>query len=268
MTKTTETETKLDLPISIDDLQQKLDLRFNDVGLLEQAMTHRSYAHEIEEQVEDNERLEFLGDAVLNFLSGDMLYDRFPDGAEGWLTRLRAALVRTESLKVLALECDLGAALRMGKGEENSGGRNRKTNLCAAFEALVGALYLDQGIDAVRAFVIPMLDKRLETVIEEASYQDARTLLQEWSQAEHGITPIYQIIDESGPDHEKEYVAEVTIDENVAGRGVGRSKRAAAQSAARDALKNIEEPPQNPPENKGESANGSPAAADDTPNQG
>ncbi|MEO1439971.1 MAG: ribonuclease III [Chloroflexota bacterium] len=233
---TDETKT---LPVSIDELQQNLSVEFGNVALLEQAMTHRSYIHEVDDEVADNERLEFLGDAVLNFLSGDMLYKRFPDRAEGWLTRLRAALVRTESLRELAVECELGDALRMGKGEENSGGRTRKTNLCAAYEALVGALYLDQGIDAVREFVIPMLENRLDRVIEEASYQDARTILQEWSQAERGITPTYSIISESGPDHEKEYEAEVIIDEDVTGRGVGRSKRAAAQSAARDALKSI-----------------------------
>lgn len=234
------------LPVSIEELQIKLDLAFHEPQLLQQAMTHRSFAHETEQDVEDNERLEFLGDAVLNFLSGDMLYHRFPDQPEGWLTRLRAALVRTESLRELAVECELGAALRMGKGEENSGGRKRKTNLCAAFEALVGALYLDQGIEAVRDFVLPMLARRLDVVIKEASYQDARTVLQEWSQAERGITPVYTIVGESGPDHEKEYEAEVVIDEEVTGRGIGRSKRAAAQSAARDALQTIQQDPDKP----------------------
>jgi ribonuclease-3 len=228
------------LPISIESLQAELGLRFNDPSLLLQAMTHRSYANETGEDVPDNERLEFLGDAVLNFLSGDMLYNLYPDDAEGRLTRLRAALVRTESLRELALQCNLGSALRMGKGEENSGGRNRKTNLCAAFEALVGALYLDQGIRSVRDFVFPLLEKRLEIVIAEALYQDARTILQEWSQSEFGITPTYDTVGESGPDHDKEYRVRVSIDEEVAGHGVGRSKRAAAQSAAREALKAIQ----------------------------
>jgi len=229
------------LPVSIDALQTNLQLNFVNTDLLQQAMTHRSYKHETNVEVADNERLEFLGDAILNFLSGDFLYHRFPSRSEGWLTRLRSALVRTESLKKLAVECELGDALRMGHGEEISGGRTRKTNLCAAYEALVGALYLDQGVDAVREFVYPMMERRLETVIEEASYQDARTLLQEWSQAEYSVTPIYTIVDESGPDHEKEYVAEVMIDEDqAAGRGTGRSKRAAAQSAARDALKRLQ----------------------------
>jgi ribonuclease III len=226
--------------ISTDDLQIKLSIHFHDEALLQQAMTHRSYANENGNEEPDNERLEFLGDAVLNFLSGDMLYNLYPESAEGRLTRLRAALVRTESLRELALHCDLDKALRMGKGEESSGGRRRKTNLCAAFEALVGALYLDQGMDAVRQLVLPLLEARLDVVIEEALYQDARTLLQEWSQSEHGITPVYDTLSESGPDHDKEYRVAVVIDEGVAGEGVGRSKRAAAQSAARDALRSIQ----------------------------
>ncbi len=229
-----------DAPLSTDDLQTKLNIRFRDASLLVQAMTHRSYANENGNQEPDNERLEFLGDAVLNFLSGDMLYNLYPESAEGRLTRLRAALVRTESLRELALHCELDQALRMGKGEESSGGRHRKTNLCAAFEAMVGALYLDQGIEAVRELVLPMLEARLDVVIEEALYQDARTLLQEWSQSEYGITPVYDTVSETGPDHDKEYLVAVVIDENVTGEGMGRSKRAAAQSAARDALKSIQ----------------------------
>lgn len=227
--------------ITLDHLQDSIGIQFNDPDLLRQAMTHRSFANESGEPEPDNERLEFLGDAVLNFLSGDMLYNLFPDSPEGKLTRLRAALVRTESLKELAVICNLGAALRMGKGEESSGGRNRKTNLCAAFEALVGAIYLDQGIDVVREFVRVLLAQRLKIVIDEALYQDARTVLQEWSQAELGVTPVYDTVGETGPDHEKEYQVEVVIDEEIAGRGVGRSKRAAAQSAARDALKVIKQ---------------------------
>lgn len=232
--------------ISIEALQEKLQLKFNDIELLQQAMTHRSYANESGRDVLDNERLEFLGDAVLNFLSGDMLFKEFADDGEGRLTRLRAALVRTESLRELAVQCELGDALRMGKGEENSGGRTRKTNLCAAFEALVGAIYLDQGIEQTRAFVIPLLQQRLATVLDESLHHDARTALQEWSQSVKGITPIYNTIGEVGPDHEKEYHVEVVIGDEVVGRGEGNSKRAAAQSAARNALKALEINPDEP----------------------
>lgn len=226
--------------ITIEQLQQQLNIQFHDSDLLLQAMTHRSYINESGDGVGDNERLEFLGDAILNFLSGELVYTKYPESPEGRLTRLRAALVRTESLKELAITCQLGEALRMGKGEENSGGRHRKTNLCAAFEALVGAIYLDCGLDVVRQFAIPLLEKRLDVVINEALYQDARTLLQEWSQANRNLTPVYQTVEESGPDHEKEYKVEVLIDD-ILGTGFGHSKRAAAQSAARDALKKIKQ---------------------------
>lgn len=225
---------------TLESLQQRLGIRFNQPDLLLQSMTHRSFANESNQaDVQDNERLEFLGDAVLNFLSGELVYRQFPDGPEGKLTRLRAALVRTESLRELALQCDLGPVLRMGKGEENSGGRMRKSNLCAAFEALVGAVYLDKGLETVRQFVVPLLEMRLEVVISESLYQDARTLLQEWSQLQHGFTPVYETVDETGPEHEKIYHVRVAITEDVIGLGDGRSKRAAAQSAARDALKKL-----------------------------
>ncbi len=238
--ETTNSESNRDV-VDVAGLQARLALTFHDEDLLTQAMTHRSYANENEGDILDNERLEFLGDAVLNFLTGDMLYRRYPDSSEGRLTRLRSALVRTEALKDLAVECELGETLRMGKGEENSGGRERSSNLCAAFEALVGALYLDQGLDAVREFVIPKLDVQLERVLRESLHRDARTLLQEWSQGHHGVTPTYRTVEESGPDHHKEFVVEVSIEEDTAGRGVGRSKRTAAQAAARDALRIIRE---------------------------
>jgi ribonuclease III len=226
--------------ITTDELQERLGLWFRDGALLAQAMTHRSFANEGNSDAEDNERLEFLGDAVLNFLSADLLYRRYPEASEGQLTQLRAALVRTESLSELADQCELGLALRMGKGEERSGGRFRKTNLCAAFEGLIGALYTDQGIVAVRSFVGPLLEARLGVVIEKALYQDARTVFQEWSQSEHGVTPRYTTVAEEGPEHEKNYVVQVRLEEKEVGRGMGRSKRAAAQSAARDAIRRLQ----------------------------
>jgi ribonuclease-3 len=128
----------------------------------------------------------------------------------------------------------------MGKGEESSGGRERLTNLCAAFEAVVGALYLDQGLEAVREFIQPRLDSMLEQILSEALDKDARSTLQEWSQANRGLTPIYRTVSSSGPDHQKEFVIEVVIGDQVAARGAGRSKQAAAQAAAREALRLME----------------------------
>jgi ribonuclease-3 len=224
-----------------EELQARLGIPFNNPALLEQALTHRSYINEHGEKVAgDNERLEFLGDAVLDFLVGDMLYQRFPHMPEGDLTRLRAALVRTEALGEIAAEIGLGQYLRMGKGEESSGGRERVTNLCATFEAVVGALYLDKNLEAVRDFVTPRLDALLEQVMAEARDKDARSRLQEWSQAEHNLTPAYRTISATGPDHQKEFLVAVVIGERTVAQGKGRSKQAAAQAAAREALRLLE----------------------------
>jgi ribonuclease-3 len=216
-------------------------LRFNDEQLVQQALTHRSYVNEHDDpEAVDNERLEFLGDAVVDFVAGEMLFHHYPDVNEGDLTRLRSALVRTESLAQLAIDCRVGEALRIGKGEEQGGGRARLNNLCGAFEALIGALYLDQGLDAVREFLIPHLETRLRQVLQEQLDKDARSLLQERSQAEYSLTPQYRTVSMSGPDHEREFTVEVLIGDRVVGSGVGRSKQAASQSAAQDALRRLE----------------------------
>jgi ribonuclease-3 len=224
--------------MEVKAIQTQIGLKFKNGDLLQQALTHRSYINEHgDDSASDNERLEFLGDAVLDFLVGDMLYRRFPDMPEGDLTRLRAALVRTESLAELALNLGLGQALRMGKGEDASGGRERLTNLCASFESVVGALYLDQSLDAVRAFVTPLLDSMLEQILADSRDKDARSRLQEWSQATHNLTPVYRTVSATGPDHQKEFVVEVVIGERGVAHGTGRSKQAAAQDAAREALR-------------------------------
>lgn len=224
----------------LDEFEQQTGLRFENRALLQEAMTHRSFINEQNDPTtSDNERLEFLGDSVLGFLTADMLYRRFPDVGEGDLTRLRSSLVRTESLAELAQICAIGETLRMGRGEEASGGRQRQTNLCGAFEAVVGALFMDQGLDAVRAFVMPLLERQLTVVLAEQLDKDARSLLQEWSQSAHNQTPQYHTVSESGPDHEKTFTVEVFVDDQVLGSGQGRSKQAAAQAAARDAIKRI-----------------------------
>lgn len=224
----------------LDGFEQRTGLRFQNRGLLQEAMTHRSFVNEQDDPTTvDNERLEFLGDSVLGFITADMLYRRFPGIGEGELTRLRSSLVRTESFAELAQICTIGETLRMGRGEEASGGRERPTNLCGAFEALIGALFIDQGLERVREFVMPLLERQLETVLAEQLDKDARSLLQEWSQAAHNQTPQYRTVSETGPDHEKTFTVEVFVDEQVLGTGQGRSKQSAAQAAARDALKNV-----------------------------
>jgi len=226
---------------SLDDIQRTLKLRFFDQSLLKRALTHRSYINEHpEDALDDNERLEFLGDAVLDFITGEWLYNRFPEMREGRLTRLRAALVRTETLAEMGFQCALGDAMLLGRGEEDSGGRERQANLCCVFEALVGALYLDQGLDAVRDFVLPQFEPVLQQILRTDADKDAKSLLQEWSQAHLGITPTYRTVQATGPDHNKEFTVEAIIGDEVYGRGTGHSKQIAAQEAARSALQYIQ----------------------------
>ncbi|HLV44895.1 MAG TPA: ribonuclease III [Aggregatilineales bacterium] len=218
------------------ELQQRVGLEFRDKSLLIRALTHPSYAGEHPEYVlEDNQRLEFLGDAVLGFLSAKMLYHRFPEAPEGRLTRLRAALVRTETLARFAEE-GIAAALLLGRGEEESGGRDRTTNLAAAFESVVGALYLDQGLDAVQQYVDPLFDTVLEETLHLDFDKDAKSRLQEWTQASLGVMPTYEIIASEGPDHAKQFTVAVIIDGEERARGTGSNKQSASQEAARRAL--------------------------------
>jgi ribonuclease-3 len=227
--------------IELTEFQTENNLHFRDAGLLQTALTHRSYVNEHDDPaLSDNERLEFLGDAVLDFVSGEMLFRRFPKMPEGDLTRLRAALVRTESLATLAVKCRLGEALRMGKGEEKGGGRERPNNLCGGFEAVIGALYLDQGLEAVREFVTPQLLQRLDQVLAESLDRDARSILQEISQATYNLTPAYRQVASSGPEHEKQFTFEALIGGQIVGSGMGRSKQAASQAAAQNALEQLE----------------------------
>lgn len=225
----------------VDEFAERIGVRFVDASMLQRALTHRSFVNETEEEIRDNERLEFLGDAILDFVVADMLFRRFPDVAEGELTQLRAALVRTDSLAMLASDIQLGEYLLIGKGEENSGGRTRVTNLCRGYEALIGAIYMDRGLEVVKDFVLPSLTKLLDFVLEHSLHKDARSMLQERSQAELRFTPIYRLVDAAGPDHEREFLIEVVVGDIVIGQGVGSSKRSAAQSAARAALQRLEE---------------------------
>ena len=221
------------------ELAQRLNLVFDDYLLLSRALTHRSFLNEHPEAIEDNERLEFLGDAVLDFMVGAWLYNRFPEMAEGALTRFRSALVRTEQLADFAQKINLGNAMRLGRGEAGSGGRQRRALLCATFEALVGALYLDQGIDAVNNFVEPFLDSVADQIIVSGSIQDPKSQLQEWTQARGLGAPTYRTTAAHGPDHEKTFEVEVLVNGTLYGHGTGNSKQLAAKAAAREAIKSL-----------------------------
>ncbi len=223
-------------------LEEKLDIEFLDYHLLRRALTHRSYLNENSDiGAEDNERLEFLGDAVLDFVVGAYLYQRFPEMDEGELTALRAALVRTKTLAQFARQLDLGSYLRLGFGEAESGGRERTATLCATFEAVIGAIYLDQGLEAVVPLVERLIAPALEHIMAESLHIDAKSEFQVWAQGNFNITPRYWVVDEEGPDHAKVFTVEVRLEQQVWGSGRGRSKQAAAQVAAAEALLYIHE---------------------------
>jgi ribonuclease-3 len=224
----------------IDKVQTELGLQFKDASLLLRALTHRSYLNENPDvALEDNQRLEFLGDAVLDFVTAAWLYHHFPEFQEGRLTSLRAALVCTPTLARFARQIGLGGHLRLGKGEDESGGREREANLCDAFEALVGALYLDAGLPAVERLVYPLLSDETEHVLAAELDRDAKSRFQEWSQGEWGITPRYRTLEATGPDHARTFTVAVHVGEEVYGEGRGSSKQAAEQAAAEAALARI-----------------------------
>lgn len=229
-------------------LEELIGVSFNDERLLQSAFVHRSFMHEHPERVPGltaNERLEFLGDAVLNFITADWLYRRFPEHTEGELTTLRAALVKTGTLAGFARSLDLGAYVRISRGEDTPAARNRPPLLADLFEAILGAIYLDQGIEAARAFVTPFLARQLEAISTGAADIDYRTRLQEQVQARFNLTPSYRTLAINGPDHRREFTMEVLMGERSLGTGRGSSKQAAAQAAARAALAHLSaaEPP-------------------------
>jgi len=222
-------------------LQERLNLRFRNGELLRQAFTHTSYVNEQRGvRIEHNERLEFLGDAVLQLTVSEALYRMYPDRPEGELTRLRAGIVCEPSLVRFAEALDFGQVVLLGKGEEQTGGRSRPSLLADAFEAFVGALYLDQGLEAVRAF----LDSHLFAQLPKESrlpLKDHKTELQEKVQQWNLGALEYRTVEERGPAHDREFVVAVAVGERTLGEGVGRSKKEAEQRAASRALRLLQE---------------------------
>lgn len=210
--------------------------QFQDPRLFRRALTHTSWVHE--NNGEDYERLEFLGDAVLQLGSSALLFERLPEAREGQMSRLRSRLVSTDALAALARRIGVGAALRLGVGEEATGGRDRPRVLAGATEAILGAVYLDGGADIALALVRRWLDAPLTALTsqEESAWKDPRSLLQEHTQRDRGETPIYGVADRVGPPHRPTFVVEVRVGESVLGRGEGRSKREASRRAAEEAL--------------------------------
>ena len=214
---------------------------FQDPMLFLQAMTHKSYAREHPEAGKDNERLEFLGDAILTFLCGEFLFQRYPNKAEGELTPLRASLVDATQLGKFAKQLQLNQHLRLGRGVEGSGGRGNARLLSSAFEALVGAYFLDQqsAVDPVRLFVFPLFELEIETLADPTRTINEKSSLQEWALGQAGTIPTYEIIAASGPDHAKVFTAIVRVGSRIYGQGTGRRKQDAEKAAARDALQQL-----------------------------
>jgi ribonuclease III len=206
---------------------------FSDPGLFEQALTHRSYVNENSgPHIQDNERLEFLGDAIIDFVVTEELFARFPDAREGRLSKLRAALVSEAGLAPIARGLGVGSALRLGRGEELSGGREKPSLLADAFEALMAAVFLDGGVQSARSVLLRILSFPEDGTIAS----DAKTTLQQQMQASHQTAPTYALVEVSGPEHERTFEVEVCVDGTPIGRGSGRNKKEAEQAAAAAAL--------------------------------
>lgn len=218
-------------------LETTIGIAFRNADLLEQAFVHRSYLNENPGfRLPHNERLEFLGDAVLELVITETLYERFPEKPEGELTSLRAALVNANMLAMVGQEIGLNDYLLLSRGEAKDTGRARQYILANTFEALTGAIYLDQGYPAAHAFVLRVLVPRLEQVLAEKLYRDPKSLFQEAAQERVGITPSYEVMRESGPDHNKKFVVGVYLGTELVSEGEGPSKQAAEVEAARQAI--------------------------------
>jgi ribonuclease III len=224
----------------IKEFQKKIRISFNNPLLLEQALVHSSFTNEnLSRATGHNERLEFLGDAVLDLIVADKLYQDFPDITEGEMTRLRASLVRRETLARLAEDIDLGAFLFMGKGEESSGGRKKLPNLAGALEALIAAIYLDKGMETVKKMVLDLYAEEWKKLTSGERGIDYKSKLQEVTQSRFQEIPSYRLVSETGPDHDKKFVVEVLVKAKVVGAGNGKSKKLAETEAAKQALKKL-----------------------------
>lgn len=221
---------------ALRDLEEDLGYLFEDPNLLDRALTHKSFANETGPGVEDNERLEFLGDAVLDLAVSRLLFEYRPVLTEGEMSKIRAHLVKEESLGQIARSFSLGAFVRLGRGEEQTGGRDKASILADTFEALVAAIFLDGGFDLAYPFAESIFRAVLAEAGPEAADRDYKTRLQEFCQARYGRAPTYKLVGESGPDHDKLFEVEILAGKRVLARGRGHSKKEAEQRAAQDAL--------------------------------
>lgn len=216
-----------------------LPKQFKDNFLLTRALTHRSYLNENRSVLEDNERLEFLGDSILGYVVAEWLYNQFPEKNEGVLTKLRSALVHTQQLADFARKINLGSVMLLGHGEDQAGGRERNAILCDAFEALIAAIYLNTDLTTVKDFIYPFLEDQIHIILANHSEEDVKSQLQEWAQAQGFPSPVYLLTGEFGPDHEKVFSVKVLINDKEIAEGLGGSKQLAEKSAAAAAIRKI-----------------------------
>jgi len=216
---------------NLQQLQQDLGYEFKDKNLIIEALTHKSY-----KQPYDNERLEFLGDAVLDLVVGEYLYIKFKKANEGTLSKIRASLVNEVGFDKLARDLKLGDYILLSTAEENNGGREKSSLLSNAFEAVMGAIYLESGLDTVRQIAINLIEKVHPEISLDSLFSDYKTSLQELTQARYGVTPEYKVISSRGPDHKKEFEVAVFINDKEYARAIGKSKKIAQQEAAKKAV--------------------------------
>ena len=220
----------------IEDLEEVLGYKFKNKKLIIEALTHKSH-----KQPYDNERLEFLGDAVLDLIVGEYLFFKFPKSDEGSLSKIRAALVNEDGFEKLARSINLGEYIYLSSAEENNGGREKASLLSNAFEAIMGAIYLESGLETLRPIVIGLIEKNHKEISLDSLFRDFKTTLQELTQARFGETPEYRVIASRGPDHKKEFEVAVIIENREYARAVGKSKKIAQQEAAETAVKMLKE---------------------------
>ncbi len=224
----------------LGSLETIVGVPFNDLTLLLNACVHKSYLNEHEEEtISSNERLEFLGDAVLELVTTEFLFKKYPTSGEGELTALRSALVKGNQLAEVAAGLDIGVFLLLSHGEEKSGGREKGYLLANFMEAIIGAVYLDQGFEKVKDFIHRHILMHVDTIVELGLHIDAKSKLQEMMQDKRSMTPAYEVAGESGPDHNKVFEVVVSVGEEILGRGNGSSKQKAEQAAAENALANL-----------------------------
>lgn len=224
----------------IEGLQESLKLSFKDSHILVRALTHRSFVNENGPQYRDNERLEYLGDSVLALVVNEYLFKHFPDYAEGKLAKIKSAAVSEATLSRVARDMSLGRYIFMGRGEEQNGGRERPSILANTLEAVIGALYLDRGLTACRAFILSFIKNDIERIDGLTYLRDPKTTLQEYIQKKYKERPLYEVVAEKGPDHQKLFEVRLVIQGRTIACGEGSSKRKAEMNAAREALKSIE----------------------------